>query len=411
MELESINIVLFDDESWENLLPICLTKPTAQIRIGISTIFEKWVQTLDVFQEEVSYLCKDYLSIQYPLKLDDGPSLFINGSIIPNPLLLESISELKLGECLVSGEDLIAFKSELSQKKELQQIVQNKGAKNVEYKGDFIKLNYPWDIFLNNAEVIKDDFDLLEIDMMSLDYFGNNQIIGSEDDLYIAGDSPIVGASFNTLDGPIYIAQGAQVMEGALIRGPFVLCEKSVVKMGAKIYGGTTIGPYSKVGGELSNVVIQGYSNKGHDGYLGNSVIGEWCNLGADSNCSNLKNNYSSVKVWNYKEEKLISSEQQFCGLIMGDHSKCGINTMFNTGTVVGVFANIFGGGFFPKHIPSFSWGNLDKMGTYQFDKAIETARRVMNRREVELKDTEIKILEFISNYSSKFRPSESDGA
>jgi UDP-N-acetylglucosamine diphosphorylase/glucosamine-1-phosphate N-acetyltransferase len=210
--------------------------------------------------------------------------------------------------------------------------------------------------------------------------------------------------TFNTTTGCIYIGKDAEVMEGSVVRGPFALCEHSVLKMSSKIYGATTIGPHSKVGGEVNNSVVFGYSNKAHDGFLGNSVIGEWCNLGADTNNSNLKNNYANVKLWNYSGENFIDTGLQFCGLIMGDHSKCGINTMFNTGTVAGVSSNIFGSGFPRNFIPSFSWGGAQGFTTYRFEHAIETAQLVMQRRNTELTDNDKDILKYIFDNDEKFR-------
>ncbi len=411
MNLESINIVLFDDLAWHNLLPITFTRPTAQIRVGITTIFEKWVLSLDLFKEEISFLTQNYLSTKYPIRLEES-NLFINGSVLPNKVLTKAIANLKMDEILVNGSTVLAFKTNKTNKKELTDIINTPPKSQVvEFAHTFVKIQHLWDIFRYNGDAIKDDFKHLTSTSISFDYFNNNLIIGPEEDIFIAGENEIIGVSFNTTNGPIYIAPGAKIMEGALIRGPFAICENAVVKMGCKIYGGTTLGPHTKVGGELNNVVIQGYSNKGHEGYLGNAVIGEWCNIGADSNCSNLKNNYSEVKVWNYVQETFEQTNLQFCGLIMGDHSKCGINTMFNTATVVGVAANVFGQGFPPKHIPSFAWGNKDTFTTHLFNKATETAERMMSRRNLSLERLDIDILKYIYAATEKYRTWESINA
>ncbi len=407
--MESINIVLFDDHTWENLLPLTYTKPVAELRVGIFTIFEKWLKHLDVFKAEISFLTKKYLSTKYSLKLEDL-NLFINGSVLPNQKLIDKISLLNNGEILFDKKRkvVIAFKSDISDRKALKKIISEDHSKSsvtfLDSDISYLKIEELWHIFAYNAESIVNDFELLERTAINFDFFNNNVFIGEEDDICVMTEEDISQVCFNTNDGPIYIGPGVKIMEGSFIRGPFAICDNSVVKMAAKIYSGTTIGPYSKVGGELNNVVVQSYSNKGHDGYLGNSVIGSWCNLGADSNCSNLKNNYSEVKMWRYPDMDYVSTQRQFCGLIMGDHSKCGINTMFNTGTVVGVSSNIFGAGFPPKFIPSFSWGCVDGFATYDLKKAIETAQRVMLRRNQDLSKSEKSILKSIFKTSEKSR-------
>ena len=257
-------------------------------------------------------------------------------------------------------------------------------------------IDHVWDIFSKNGDAIKQDFDLITKNKTSLHLSKSNTVIGDPKLIFLEEGAIVEASILNTTAGPIYIGKDAEVMEGSMVRGPFALGEHSALKLGTKIYGPTTVGPHSKIGGEVNNSVIFGYSNKGHDGFLGNSVIGEWCNLGADTNNSNLKNNYSSVKLYNYSKKAMLDSGLQFCGLIMGDHSKCGINTMFNTGTVVGVGANIFGGGFPPTHIPSYSWGGADGMMEYQFEKMIETADRVFQRRNLFISELDISILRTI---------------
>ena len=424
--MESINIILFDGSAWQSLLPLTYTRPVCQLRVGITTIFEKWVQAFDVFKEEVSFLTQDYLSVKYPLKTEDA-NLFINGSVLPNAKLCAAIARLNMEEALVANVNdnsdadnsdasftdgftgsgnrkLLAFKTALNDKNAILDQLQKPIKKQILFGDKYLSITYPWDIFRINGDAIKADFGNLATEPIGFEFFNDNNIIGPDQDISVASDEDIVGATFNTTNGPIYIGSGATIMEGAMIRGPFALCDNGVVKMGAKIYSNTTIGPHSKVGGELSNVVIQGYSNKGHDGYLGNSVIGEWCNLGADTNCSNLKNNYSKIKAWSYTEQNYANTGLQFCGLIMGDHSKSGINTMFNTGTVVGFSANIFGGGFPPKHIPSFAWGNTNNFSTYRFEKSIETAQKMMERRKKQLTTIDLDILNYIYKYSAAYR-------
>jgi UDP-N-acetylglucosamine diphosphorylase/glucosamine-1-phosphate N-acetyltransferase len=266
-----------------------------------------------------------------------------------------------------------------------------------------LKINNLWDIYKINEEALKLDFQLLTKGKTSQPISATNQVLGKEN-IFIEEGATVECATLNAQTGPIYIGKNAQIMEGAMVRGPLAMCENAVLKMGAKIYGATTLGPYCKVGGEVNNSVFFGYSNKGHDGFLGNSVIGEWCNLGADSNNSNLKNNYTEVKLWNYKTEKFEKTGQQFCGLIMGDHSKCGINTMFNTGTVVGVSANIFGSGFPRNFVPSFAWGGASGYSTFKTDKAFETAEAMMARRGKEFETIDRVIMLKVFEDTAKYR-------
>ena len=270
-------------------------------------------------------------------------------------------------------------------------------------RSDFTQIRHLWDVFSENGTELESDYKLFTQGRTSQTPNDTNTIIAPEN-VFIEEGAIVNAAIINASSGPVYIGANAQVMEGSIIRGPFALCQYSQTKLGAKIYGPTTIGPYSKVGGELNNVVIFGYSNKGHDGFLGNSVLGEWCNIGADSNNSNLKNNYAQVRLWNYTAERFTSTGLQFCGLIMGDHSKCAINTMFNTGTVVGVSANIFGAGFPRNFIPSFSWGGPQGQSTFQISKAIETTKKVMERRQILLNDTDTSILTKVFELSEKYR-------
>lgn len=385
-----MNYVLFDDNTRNHLLPLTFTKPVADLRIGIMTIREKWEKLL---KAKTSTLTEDYLSKKYPVVTSKG-TVLINGSILPTSELVKKIKRLNENESLVDGDVVIA---QHINTEHLETTVEqdNEKINPIKLRDKYIKINFAWDIFFKNGHAIEDDFPLATRGKSSQRPNSTNTVIGRRK-LFIDKTAKVNGAVLNTSTGPIFIGKDAEVMEGAVIRGPFALCEGGVVKMGAKIYGPTTVGPHSKVGGELNNVVIQGYSNKAHDGFIGNSVIGEWCNLGADTNSSNLRNTYDEVKVWNYPAQAFIPSGLQFCGLIMGDHSKCAINTMFNTGTVVGVNANVFGAGFQRNFIASFSWGGTGGFSHYDIDKALDVARLVYERRNIELTQEDEAILRHI---------------
>lgn len=385
-----MNYVLFDDNTRNHLLPLTFTKPVADLRIGIMTIREKWEKLL---KAKTSTLTEDYLSKKYPVVTSKG-TVLINGSILPTSELVKKIKRLNENESLVDGDVVIA---QHINTEHLETTVEqdNEKINPIKLRDKYIKINFAWDIFFKNGHAIEDDFPLATRGKSSQRPNSTNTVIGRRK-LFIDKTAKVNGAVLNTSTGPIFIGKDAEVMEGAVIRGPFALCEGGVVKMGAKIYGPTTVGPHSKVGGELNNVVIQGYSNKAHDGFIGNSVIGEWCNLGADTNSSNLRNTYDEVKVWNYPAQAFIPSGLQFCGLIMGDHSKCAINTMFNTGTVVGVNANVFGAGFQRNFIASFSWGGTGGFSHYDIDKALDVARLVYERRNIELTQEDEDILRHI---------------
>jgi len=385
-----MNYVLFDDSSHEQLLPLTLTRPVADIRIGILSIREKWGKLLGT---KTSTLTKDYLSEKFPLETSSDMML-INASVLPTKELVSKIKELAMNESLSQSGFIIARRVVADDLEIALNIDEDKFV-DTSFDQALTKINFPWDIFSKNAEAIKSDFELLTRRKKSQELDASNTKIG-DGEIFIEKNAKVQGAILNTTNGPIYIGKDAEVMEGSTIRGPFALCDYATVKMGAKIYGPTTIGPHSKVGGELNNVVIFGYSNKAHDGFIGNSVIGEWCNIGADTNSSNLKNTYEEVKVWSYEKERFTKTGLQFCGLIMGDHSKCGINTMFNTGTVVGVSANIFGAGFQRNFIKSFSWGGTHGMTEYNIDRAIKVARVVYRRREMEFTEKDENIFRYI---------------
>ncbi|MBE0637591.1 MAG: GlmU family protein [Bacteroidales bacterium] len=385
-----MNYVLFDDYARNHLLPLTFTKPVADLRIGILTIREKWESLL---KEKTTTLTEDYLEKKYPVKTSKG-TILINASILPTPELIRKIRKLGENESLVNEECIIAQNINTEN---LDGTLEQDSDKiqSITLREQFIKVNYTWDIFTHNHEAIVHDFPIATRGRSAQKPDSSNTVLG-KGKLFIDKSAKVNGAILNTSTGPIFIGKDAEVMEGAMIRGPFALCEGAVVKMGAKIYGATTVGPYSKVGGELNNVVIMGYSNKAHDGFLGNSVIGEWCNIGADTNSSNLRNTYDEVKVWNYPNQTFMSTGLQFCGLIMGDHSKCAINTMFNTGTVIGVNANIFGAGFQRNFIASFSWGGTAGFSHYDADKAIDVARLVYKRRGVDFTEEDEAILRHV---------------
>lgn len=378
-----MNYILYDGAARNQLLPLTFTRPVADIRVGILTIREKWEKFLGY---TTSTLTEEYLSEKFPMvELDEN--VFIDASYCPNQDLSDLIKNLKENQLVHKDDEVIAFYATVE-----QEAVDFEEYEWIEFKGEILSIQRIWDVFMKNEEAIRADFELLTQDEVSAPIPNTVQVLGGEN-IFIEEGAKLNFCTLNATTGPIYIGKNAEIMEGAMVRGPLALCEGAQLKMGAKIYGATTIGPQCRVGGEVHNSVLLGYSNKGHDGFLGNSVLGEWCNLGADTNNSNLKNNYSTVKLYNYETATYESTGLQFCGLIMGDHSKCAINTMFNTGTVVGVFANVFGGGFPSKYVPNFSWGAVENNQAYNPEKAIETARAVMKRRAVELSAEDEKII------------------
>jgi UDP-N-acetylglucosamine diphosphorylase/glucosamine-1-phosphate N-acetyltransferase len=390
-----MSIVLFDGVAHQQLLPLTYTKPVAALRVGIFTIQEKWNYYLGT---ETSIRTKDYLTEKFKGN-NAKTKIGVFAGLLPDEDIVDTINNLEENQLLMHNDQVIAI-CPLPAVEDMDDALAKMTV--LKYEGDLNIINRPWDIFKLNGEELEKDFEIVIAEKEPEEIDASNTILGKR--VFIEKGAKVTCSILNSTTGPIYIAKNAEVMEGCMIRGSFALLENAVLKMGAKIYGPTTIGPFCKVGGEVGNSVMQGYSNKGHDGYMGNSVIGEWCNLGADTNTSNLKNNYGNVKVWSYKEEALIDSEEQFCGLIMGDHSKCGINTMFNTGTIVGAFANIFGGDFPDKHIPSFSWGGKDGFTTYKLDKSYEVAKQVMSRRSIELSGADKEILKTIFVNTEKFR-------
>ncbi len=399
-----MHIILFDDETRDHLLPFTFTRPVADLRLGILTIKEKWEFIYP--QATFAYITQNYLAEKYPIDFGDD-NLVINGSALPSPQLCALLNQMDLNEAFLLNEELIAAKLDGRQFERLvndQDIGELKGYDLEDT--DFIKIDRLWDLYLHNHRAIKEDVERLTKQKSFAAPSSTNRVLGASQ-VFIEEGASVECATLNAETGPIFIAAQARVMEGSLLRGPIAIGPKAVVKMGARIYGGTTIGPGCKVGGEINNSILLANSNKGHDGYLGNAVLGEWCNIGADSNNSNLKNNYDQVKLWSYPESGFRSSGQQFCGLFMGDHSKCGINTMFNTGTVVGVSANIFGAGFPRNFLPSFCWGGAHGLSTYKAEKAFETIERVMKRRDKEFTIQDRLIMLRIFEETSKYRPWE----
>ncbi|MEO0789741.1 MAG: putative sugar nucleotidyl transferase [Bacteroidota bacterium] len=388
------HLILFDGQNRDDLLPLSFTRPVAHLRVGILCIYEKWERSLNL---NTSYYTQSYLSPLFPTNSGEE-NLLINGSYLPNDDLIATISGLKLGNALFDGDQMVAAKLDAEQ---FEQWTNGQEILGINTDKPLRHIRRPADIFTFNGDEIKRDFQLITKGRTSEPIPNGCQIIGSSDRIFIEQDAVIEPCIINTQDGPVYIGKGAKILAGAMLRGPLSLGDKAVVKMGAKIYKDTTIGPACKVGGELSNVVFYGNSNKGHDGYLGNSVVGEWCNFGADTNCSNLKNDYGEVRVWSYVSGRFAKTGLQFHGLIMGDHAKCAINTMFNTGTVVGIFANVFGDGFPRPFIPDFSWGGKT---TYRLDQALATAERVMIRRGQSLDDHQKQMLAEVFEQTKKWR-------
>src|SRR5665213_1208954 len=367
-------IILFDDNAHQTLRPLTFTRPVADLRVGILTIAEKWGKYIDL---GFSWHTQPWLKGKFPIEIEER-NLFINGSFCPDEVLIEAIKPLHGNVALMQGDRLVAVK--LNEWDARNFDPNYKFEQTVSLEHTPVVITYPEDIFRNNDKELRKDFKLITNGRTSVALRPTNTIIGND---FFAEEGAIADCStFNTTNGPIYLAKNTEVWEGTHIRGAFALCEHSQVKMGTKIYGATTVGPYCRVGGELNNAVLWGYSSKGHEGYLGNAVVGEWCNLGADTNNSNLKNNYDEVKLWDYPTQRFRKTGLQFCGLIMADHAKCAINTMFNTGTIVGVSANVFGAGFPRNFVPDFSWGGAQGYEVYSLKKMFETAEKVFARRD-----------------------------
>ncbi len=389
-----MNILLFDGPERDQLLPFTFIRPVAQLRIGIDRLQDKWEAFLGV---KCGVYTQDYLQSKFPLAINKE-NLFVNPAYIPTTALAEKVKRLNLNDALVVNGNIVACLTESPQPP-----VENSLLNCIEVDFPLIHLKTATDLFLNNAEVLTLDFHRLTKGRKSAPISSSNQLIEPEN-IFLEEGAKVECAILNASEGPIYIGKNAEVMEGSMLRGSIALCAHAVVKMGAKIYGGTTLGPYVKAGGELNNVLILGYSNKGHDGFLGNAVVGEWCNIGAASDASNLKNNYGKLRVWNYQTENFAKTDLQFCGLLMGDFSRCSIHSTFNTATVVGICANIFGTGFPRTFLPSFSYGGAQGLKTYAFDKAIESNIAMMERRGVELTQIDRDVLQHIFSLTAKWR-------
>ena len=380
------------------LYPLALTRPVADLRVGILTIAEKWGKWLNT---SYSFLSEDYLKEKYPLSGQNDDILLIKGNCCPDNRLADALMALRTGQVLMRSGEFIALRTETS-------VLPGQNLPNladyspVAYGHEIVQINHPEDIFVNNGAQICLDFERLTRGRSSAILSASNRFIG--DNLFAEAGAQAEFATFNSTTGPIYLGKNSEVWEGSLIRGAFALGEGSQIKMGTRVYSNVTVGPYSRVGGELNTCVIWGRSSKGHDGYLGSAVMGEWCNWGADTNNSNLKNNYKPVRLYDYRKAGYRDTGLQFCGTIMADHAKCAINTAFNTGTVVGVGASIFGSGMPPTFIPDFGWGGNEGFSTYQLDKLFETAELVYERRNLQFNEVEKQLLTAVFELTKKQR-------
>lgn len=386
-----MNYILFDDYSRSNLLPLTFTRPVADLLAGILTLRQKWELMLGA---PTSSLTEEYLAGKYPL-IKGEDNMLINGSIVPNETLVQAIKNLGPNQALLSNDVIVALHVEAENLDKVGE-GDTEGIEETDLQVDFIKINYPWDLFSFNDKYIADDFQLLTRYRKSAPIPASVRVVGAEN-IFIEEGARLENCILNASNGPIYIGRNAEIWEGAVIRGPVAILDGAIVKMNAIVYGATTIGKHAKVGGEIENSIIFGYSNKPHAGYLGHSVIGEWCNIAAGTNVANLNNTYKPVKMWNYTQARFIDTGLQFCGIVMGDHSKTGINTSFNTGSVVGVSSNVFGYGYQRNFVASFMWGgpHTGYQG-YDLDKALDTAAEMYNRRNLKFTEVEQHILEAI---------------
>lgn len=401
--------ILFEDQSHFDLLPLCFTRPVFDLRVGVDRLSEKWNRFLPVSPNQMA---SGYLANRFSNFDAEKEAVFLNGKFVPNAAFVKDLlAAVQPGHFLQNAQgEILAFSCKPSTLMAFDGIVTEEVLIGSNIK-PLPKLNlerpairFPWDIFKLNGACLREDIAHLFSTRSPEQPNDRHSIIYGADNLFLEPGVNMRAAIINAEDGPIYIGHNVQIQENAVIHGAHAICDSSTISMGAKLRGDSTIGPHSKIGGEVGNSVVQGYSNKGHDGYMGNSVLGQWCNLGADTNTSNLKNNYTEVRIWNYKSERFAKTGSIFCGLIMGDHSKCGINTMFNTGTVVGVSANIFGGGYQRNFIPSFSWGGPSGLSTFALPKSFEVAEAVMKRRNVAFDDAEKAILTEVFENSKQYR-------
>ncbi len=392
-----MKLILFDDQTSLNFLPLIYTRALSKLRFGILTIEEKWQKTLLIESDTLGIY--DYLNS--PIDKNETEYLYINSRYLPNKEFINQIKLLEKNSKIIHNQKIVAFKSAVFLK-DLNEIYSIDSSNSIEIESP-LYINKRWDLLDKLDTEIQRDLTLSSVKAQDK-LKATNQVLGNA--LYVEKGAQINCSIINTKTGPVYIGKNAQVQEGSMIRGPFVLGDYGVVKMGTKVYGPTSIGKHSKIGGELNNCILQDYSNKGHDGFLGNSLIGSWCNLGADTNTSNLKNNYSTVSSWSYKEEQIMPTEKVFLGLTMGDHSKSGINTMFNTATVVGCFSNVFGSDFPEKFVPSFMWGSKSNWQEFKFEKALEMAQNMMQRRDVQLNKKDKDIYNHVFELTKKHRHS-----
>jgi UDP-N-acetylglucosamine diphosphorylase/glucosamine-1-phosphate N-acetyltransferase len=383
-----MKVLVFDDEKVRaELLPLTYTRPVGALRVGITSIAEKWQALLP---GDYGWLAgTDWLREIFPGEADTD-ALCVAGHVLPDRPLVEAVKALGDNQALVAGDVTVAYRGDASEA--------------VAYDAPVCAVRQLYDIFMLNGLALEADFRLLTFGRTSESVNSTNTVIGDPDLIFIEEGAHVNGAFLNTHAGPIYVGRDAEIMEGSMLRGPIALCEHAVVNMGSKLYGATTLGPWCKVGGELNNVVMQAYSNKAHDGFLGNAVIGEWCNLGAGCVASNLKNDYTPIRLWNYPTGRFLRTNLQFCGLIMGDHSKAGINTMFNTATVLGVGVNIHGSGFPRNFVPSFSEGSTAGFSEVSMTKFFDIAARMMARRHVELTDADRRMFYAIREAAEAFK-------
>lgn len=396
------NIILFDTDARNHLLPLTATRPMGELRLGILSLREKWERRL---RGTVSYITQEYLQEKFPIHIEDE-NLIISGGVLPTAELCRRIEALGLNEALLANGELIAARLNEAQFESLieEEEVEELQGQELDAAVSLQEIKNLWQLTRLNGQALLEDFALLTQGRASRPVSTTNCIIGPLSNLFLEEGVKMEACTLNLTAGPVYIGKNTEIMEGCMLRGPIAFGNDCIVKMGAKIYGPSTFGPGCRVGGEVARSIFMANSNKAHDGYLGDSVLGEWCNLGADTNNSNLKNNYSEVKLWDYETERFEKTGEQFVGLIMGDHSKCAINTMFNTGTVVGVFANVYGAGFPRNFIPDFSWGGPDGYRTYKFNEACETAGIVMTRRNTLFTDLDKAILYHVYDRSARFR-------
>jgi len=398
-----LNLILFDSDARNHLLPLTATRPMGELRLGILTLRGKWERRL---RASASYITQEHLQEKFPIRVEHE-NLIVNAGIVPTDALCQRIRQMDMNEALLLQGELVAARLDEARFEALieDEEVRELQGRELDSSIPVAQIQHLWDLVHLNGQALQADFELLTQGRTSQRVPASNRVIGPLQNLFLEEGANMEACTVNTTDGPVYIGKNAEVMEGCLLRGPIAVGENAVLKMGARIYGPTTIGPGCKVGGEVARSIFFANSNKAHDGFLGDSVLGEWCNLGADTNNSNLKNNYSEVKLWDYEQERFVKTGTQFCGLFMGDHAKCGINTMFNTGTVVGVFANVFGAGYPRNFVPDFAWGSAEAgYRTYRFSDACETAELVMARRNQKFTDLEKAILYHVYDRTAKFR-------